>query len=77
MVDWSERAQRHAASLPHERRKQHGVWFTPAALALPTARRALEPLLESAHDQPLRVCDPAVGGGVAGGAAGGERARRR
>ncbi|MCB9878899.1 MAG: N-6 DNA methylase [Planctomycetes bacterium] len=64
MVDWSERAHRHAAQLPRELRKQHGVWFTPPALALPTARRALEPLLAAAPGAPLRVCDPAVGGGA-------------
>lgn len=53
-------ADRHQRSLSHERRKAHGVWFTPPALALPTARRALEPIDDGS---PLRICDPAVGGG--------------
>jgi SAM-dependent methyltransferase len=55
-----EAARRHQLSLPPELRKRHGVWFTPPALALPTAQRALAPLADA---RALRVCDPAVGGG--------------
>lgn len=53
-------AERHQRALPPQLRKRHGVWFTPPELALPTARRALAPLDDG---RPLRVCDPAVGGG--------------
>lgn len=60
---WTEASDRHQNALPHARRKQTGAWFTPIELALPTARRALAPLLEAGIDQPLRICDPAVGGG--------------
>ena len=56
---WSA-ADRHQRSLPLELRKERGTWFTPPALALPTARRALGPLDDGS---PLRICDPAVGGG--------------
>lgn len=43
-------------------RKRSGAWFTPQALALPTASRVLRPLL---LHQPLPlVCDPAVGSGA-------------
>jgi len=53
-------ADRHQRGLPKEVRKRRGVWFTPPALALPTARRALAPLDDG---RPLRICDPAAGGG--------------
>lgn len=63
---WSERAAQHPDTLPYAQRKRHGTWFTPIALALPTARRALLPLLAGEHagERPLRICDPAVGGGT-------------
>ena len=53
-------ADLHQRGLPKEVRKQRGVWFTPPALARPTAARALAPLDDG---RPLRICDPAVGGG--------------
>lgn len=56
---WRE-ADRHQRALPRGLRKRRGAWFTPPALALPTALRALQPLDDG---QPLRVVDPAVGGG--------------
>ncbi len=59
-----ERAARYQDQLDRDHRKQRGVWFTPMALALPTAHRALAPLLADRGDQPLRICDPAVGGGT-------------
>ncbi len=45
-------------------RKEQGAWFTPTALAMPTAARALEPLLAKGEPARLRIVDPAVGGGV-------------
>ncbi|MFY9343027.1 MAG: hypothetical protein WAT39_11090, partial [Planctomycetota bacterium] len=48
--------------LVHDLRKQHGAWFTPMALAEPTAARALTPLLDRGGE--LRIVDPAVGGGT-------------
>lgn len=56
---WQLETDRFQEELPLERRKRDGVWFTPIELALPTARRALEPLAA----RPLRICDPASGGG--------------
>lgn len=56
-------ADTYPSRLPREERKQRGVWFTPMALALPTARRALAPLLANAPAS-LRIVDPAVGGGT-------------
>lgn len=56
---WRVETARYQDGLPHERRKRDGVWFTPMELALPTARRTLAPLA----GRPLRICDPAVGGG--------------
>ncbi|MEC8652166.1 MAG: N-6 DNA methylase [Planctomycetota bacterium] len=56
---WRE-ADRHQRALPRALRKRRGAWFSPPGLALPTARRALQPLDDG---RPLRVCDPAVGGG--------------
>ncbi|NDJ36666.1 MAG: N-6 DNA methylase, partial [Chloroflexi bacterium] len=41
---------------------QRGVYYTPAALAEPTARLTLEPLLTDIERLP-RVLDPAMGGG--------------
>lgn len=63
---WSERAARHPDTLPYAQRKLHGTWFTPMTLALPTARRTLAPLLagDDSGERPLRICDPAVGGGT-------------
>ncbi len=49
--------------LEHAQRKQHGAWFTSDALAAPTVARTLEPLLRGER-APLRICDPAVGGGT-------------
>ncbi len=61
----SELADAYAGSLEYEQRKQRGVWFTPMALALPTAQRALAPLLRERCDAaPLRIVDPAAGGGA-------------
>jgi methylase of polypeptide subunit release factors len=61
---WGEAAERYQNALPREQRKRDGVWFTPFELALATARRTLLPLLEhEASTDPLRICDPAVGGG--------------
>ena len=57
---WSA-ADRHQRSIPHPDRKRRGAWFTPPELALPTAARAIAPLDDG---RPLRVCDPAVGGGA-------------
>ncbi|MCK5945348.1 MAG: N-6 DNA methylase, partial [Planctomycetes bacterium] len=57
---WQAASDRHQRELPHDRRKERGAWFTPMALALPTARRALAPLDDG---RALRICDPAVGGG--------------
>ena len=37
-------ADRHQRALPAALRKRHGVWFTPPELALPTARRTLQPI---------------------------------
>lgn len=53
-------ADLHQRALPKALRKRRGAWFTPPALALPTARRALAPLDDG---RPLRICDPAAGGG--------------
>lgn len=53
-------ADRHQRSIPHQDRKLRGAWFTPPELASPTAARTLAPLDDG---RPLRVCDPAVGGG--------------
>ena len=53
------------ARLATEHRKQRGAWFTPLALAQPTADRTLAPLLAATADPSrLRIVDPAVGGGV-------------
>lgn len=43
-------------------RKGSGSWFTPRELAEPLATRTLEPLRSS--DRPLRIVDPACGGGA-------------
>ena len=48
--------------LPPAERKRRGAWFTPRSLAQPTAQRTLAPLLR--RDRPLRIVDPAVGGGT-------------
>jgi hypothetical protein len=50
--------------LARDHRKRHGAWFTPPDLAAPTVRRALAPLLARPDAEPLRICDPAVGGGT-------------
>lgn len=61
----AERADGHQGRLPRELRKRRGTWFTPLALAAPTALRALQPLLAApAVAARLRIVDPAVGGGV-------------
>ncbi len=60
----AEEAELHAERLPRAERKRHGVWFTPMELALPTAARALAPLLREFEPRTLRVVDPAVGGGT-------------
>lgn len=60
--EWTEHAAQYEAALPYEHRKRDGVWFTPMELALPTALRTLQPLIEQGPDR-LRICDPAVGGG--------------
>jgi hypothetical protein len=44
-------------------RKRTGAWFTPMSLAAPTAARTLAPWL-AAPPRPLRIVDPAVGGGT-------------
>jgi hypothetical protein len=59
-----ELADAHADSLERAVRKQRGAWFTPMALALPTALRTLAPLLRARGGDPLRIVDPAVGGGA-------------
>ena len=62
--NWGEETARYQNALPHEQRKRDGVWFTPMELALPTARHTLLPLLDRrTTSSPLRICDPAVGGG--------------
>lgn len=61
---FAARAERHADRLDTPVRKRHGAWFTPMALALPTARRTLAPLLAQRTAKPLRIVDPAVGGGT-------------
>lgn len=58
------RADGHAGTLPPGRRKHAGAWFTPPALAQPTAARALAPLLATGDAARLRIVDPAVGGGA-------------
>ncbi len=60
----AERAERHPATLQAAVRKQHGAWFTPMELALPTAMRTLAPLLRERDPSTLRIVDPAVGGGA-------------
>lgn len=57
-------ADAHADALPRALRKSRGAWFTPWELALPTARRALLPLFAATGSRPLRIVDPAVGGGA-------------
>lgn len=75
-------ADAHADALPRPLRKARGAWFTPWELALPTAMRALQPLLAddggmrgpgggdaaaraaTTPARPLRIVDPAVGGGA-------------
>ncbi|MFK7740870.1 MAG: N-6 DNA methylase [Planctomycetota bacterium] len=61
-------ATRYERALPHQQRKQGGVWFTPANLALATAQRTLAPLLgarqgDLAPSRTLRIVDPAAGAG--------------
>lgn len=58
-----ELAEHYPARLADDHRKQHGAWFTPLELAQPTADRALAPL-DVRGAPPLRVLDPAVGGGT-------------
>lgn len=58
-----ELAEHYPRLLADEHRKQHGAWFTPIELARPTADRALA-LLDVRGAEPLRVVDPAVGGGT-------------
>jgi len=60
---FAELAEHYPALLDDDHRKQHGAWFTPIGLAQPTADRALA-LLAASPSQPLRVVDPAVGGGT-------------
>lgn len=62
---------RHAEQYPKRLaatdRKRQGAWFTPLALALPTAERTLAPLLTcsgATAGRSLRIVDPAVGGGA-------------
>ena len=43
-------------------RKRAGAWFTPRELADPTALRTLQPL--ASCERPLRIVDPACGGGA-------------
>ncbi|HEU4419169.1 MAG TPA: N-6 DNA methylase, partial [Planctomycetota bacterium] len=50
--------------LANDQRKQRGAWFTPPALAEPTAARVLAPLLRTCDPATLALCDPAVGGGT-------------
>jgi len=59
-ASWEDATQRHQRSLPRERRKQAGAWFTPLDLAAATARHALRGLDMTRPN----VCDPAVGGGA-------------
>jgi hypothetical protein len=56
-------AEVHASGMQRDLRKQRGAWLTPPALAQPTADRTLAPLLASGM-RPLRIVDPAVGGGA-------------
>ena len=62
--EFRERAERHLQQLPTELRKRRGAWYTPRELADPTAARTLLPLLRTPGDRPLRIVDPAVGGGA-------------
>lgn len=58
-------AEHYPARLANAHRKQHGAWFTPLALAEPTADRTLALLDEAVTGaRPLRLVDPAVGGGT-------------
>ncbi|MBL8747729.1 MAG: N-6 DNA methylase [Planctomycetes bacterium] len=59
-----ELAGEYPEQLEAKLRKEQGAWFTPMALALPTAARALKPLLANGDPARLRIVDPAVGGGV-------------
>lgn len=61
---WAQLAAGYADLLAPAQRKQRGTWFTAMELALPTARRALAPLLGERLRAPLRIVDPAVGGGT-------------
>ncbi|MCA8951490.1 MAG: N-6 DNA methylase [Planctomycetes bacterium] len=65
-ADFAALATGYPELLATDRRKRYGTWFTPTALAVPTAERALAPLLDpcrGAGDE-LRICDPAAGGGT-------------
>lgn len=58
-------AEQYPARLANAHRKQHGAWFTPIDLAAPTAERTLALLDEvGSSERPLRIVDPAVGGGT-------------
>lgn len=61
---WPQLAASYADLLAPAQRKQRGTWFTAMELARPTARRALAPLLGERLQAPLRIVDPAVGGGT-------------
>jgi hypothetical protein len=61
--DFRALADLYPSLLRNERRKVAGAWFTPDTLAQPTADRTLAPLLR-ARGEPLRLVDPAVGGGT-------------
>jgi hypothetical protein len=64
--DWPDLATlltEYPALLAPALRKRRGAWYTPHALAVATAQRTLAPLLQDGP-RPLRIVDPAVGGGA-------------
>jgi hypothetical protein len=63
-MPWPELAALYPSLLAASQRKQQGTWFTSASLATPTVARTLAPLLAQPGTAPLRIVDPAVGGGT-------------
>jgi len=63
-MPFEQLAAAYPALLAPSQRKQRGTWFTSRELAAPTAARTLAPLLARTDSTPLRIVDPAVGGGT-------------
>lgn len=57
-------AEQYPARLAGDQRKRQGAWFTPIELAQPTVDRTLACLADVDAKAPLRLVDPAVGGGM-------------